>query len=166
MTLWIPSVTTGHKPPPAPLPVLTCGRNPQADEATWLIMFAPWQERDRFGLACDQRLIAAAQDKADRMADEGWYAHTAPDGTTANEHVKRFGFPLAAGSGNEVESILRGGNGTAEQAIDALYASASHRPHLAGEGWFQTQDKIGVGYANRRGTEWEHFWTVLIARAG
>lgn len=128
-----------------------------------LIVSAPEQKRAR--LTCDARLCRAARDKANDQAANAWWLHENPFTLeTSNELCRRHGFPLPGeyeARGNQVE-CLGYGNSDPAVMLAALLASAPHRAHVAGEGWFASQDRIGVGYA--RGEQWPHLWVVLIAQ--
>ncbi|KAA0206358.1 CAP domain-containing protein [Candidatus Uhrbacteria bacterium] len=51
------------------------------------------QDADLAPLMTDERLMRAAQAKAEDMATLGYFAHTSPDGTTALDRIRRSGYP-------------------------------------------------------------------------
>lgn len=157
--IYLPFITTPTiLPQPGP-----CGFVDKAAELAWLIMVGDFQQRTE--IRCDQRLIRAAQWRAEAQRDEGWWAHTSPSGETPNALVRRFEFllPSEYNSKNQVESIGFG-FGTAASVLDAFRRSEGHRRHIEGEDWFSRQNRIGVGTCE--GGSLGVYWVVLIAREG
>lgn len=97
-------------------------------------------ESRRSTLASNPELAAAAQRYAERMANEDFLAHVAPDGETLGDRVKgiesqSFGENLAYGSNLEL-------------ALNGLEDSASHYQNLISTTW----TKVGIGVAqNQKG---------------
>lgn len=145
-------------------PALRCGLNATADALAAMILEATWQARKT--LACDYRLVWAAQAKAESMAAGDWVAHTSPSGETPNELIRRFGCKLPRayeGSGNQVESLVYGSPDPA-LSLQWLLQSPAHRRHIAGESsFFRGQDRTGVGYAHSLTSDYQHYYVILLA---
>lgn len=103
-------------------------------------------EQQRPVMHLDQRLVDAANYKAQLLAETGIWAHCI-NGYCPNRMIKDFGCATKHGDdGNQVESVLIGeqfpGN-----AVQRLKDSPSHRIHILGlDDTFKYQDEIGVGY--------------------
>lgn len=93
-------------------------------------------------------LWAAAQRKADDMAEKDYFGHTSPSGLTANELVRDMGYKLPdwyAKKGNNVESISVGG-GKPENVMLGWLHSPGHRKHVFGEiDFYKNQECVGIG---------------------
>lgn len=141
-------------------PGLVCALNANADEMARLLASAEWQERST--LACDYRLTFAAQWRAEDMAKHDYFGHDSSTGESANTVVKRFGCNTGYGNGNSVESIVAG-SPDPKLSLAWLVQSPAHRRHIAGEGWFERQDRYGVGYAENPQVGFAHYWVILTA---
>jgi uncharacterized protein YkwD len=96
-------------------------------------------------LAVDQRLATAAQGHSDDMAERDYFAHTSPDGTTAEERARAAGFPEPVG-----ENIAHGYS-SAEDVMAAWMDSDGHAANILNcyytvigvglndDGWYWTQ---------------------------
>lgn len=99
-------------------------------------------ENRRSVLVADSVLGAVAQRYANRMAEEGFIAHVAPDGETLSDRIEpiegftQFGENLAYGS-------------TLELALNGLEDSASHYQNIKNSNW----KKVGIGLANNEDGE-------------
>lgn len=159
-TILFPTITVAPNPPvPVPPP---CGMVDKAAILAELIIQSGLQQRGE--LECDQRLVRAAQWRADNMRDREWFGHTAPDGESPNNLVRRFGFrlPDAYSDANQVESLVWGYDAP-DVALRELLKSSKHRTHILGENaFFEAQNRIGVGHS--MGGILERYWVVLIAR--
>ena len=95
-------------------------------------------------LKVNNRLSAAAQTYAERMAKEGFFDHVAPDGRTIADRINASGYSyLVCG-----ENIAEGYN-SPEEVMKAWIESPSHRENLL----FPKFQEIGVGYAIGSSTE-------------
>lgn len=110
--------------------------------------FTVWSqdiEQNRPVMHMDERLVNAANFKAQLMAETGIIAHCI-DGYCPNEMIRDFGCKTIHGDdGNSVESIAVGFS-TVGAAYQALNDSPAHRLHILGLDMFESQDEIGVGY--------------------
>lgn len=98
-------------------------------------------EREEKGIVTLKRnalLDAAAQMKAEDMAEKGYYAHVSPDGVTPMYFVERAGYRyLAIGENLVVQRT------DAKQVIDAFMGSPGHRANILRKDFTE----IGVGVA-------------------
>jgi uncharacterized protein YkwD len=158
--IFIPNVSVGDSK------TFPCGLNQKSYELLLTLMRHPKQQRE--SLICDELLTKAAQAHAKEMATQDYFKHVSLDGRTSNERVREAGFTLDSiysSEGNQVESIA-GGTETAEETLQMLLGSETHRKHLlAEEDFFVAQKYIGVGYyetAPRESTYW-FYWVILTA---
>lgn len=137
--------------------------NPLAVILFDLIRLHEGQERDE--IRCHPTLVAAAQWKAEDLAVHDIWGHTASNGESPNETVRRFGYNLSgdySDSGNTCECLAAGMDDPA-YALKLLLESENHRRHILGENdFFQDQECAGVGYV-RSTKGFIHYWVVLIA---
>lgn len=104
----------------------------------------------RLNMSRSFMLDQAARKKAFDMAENNYFAHTAPDGKTANENVREMGYVLPdfyPVKGNNIESLSIGGNHP-EDTLNGWLNSPKHRPHVFGENEFYLKQQcIGIGKA-------------------
>jgi hypothetical protein len=178
--LFMPIIkTTGTPPEPVPVPVEptpapvvpipepqapdTCGMNAQEQALYDLMASDPGQRRRN--MRCHPVLVQVARAKALELARLNYFSHTAPDGTTPNMLVRRFGYILPDwyGDGNGIES-LGAGYATAEMAFEGWLASPGHRAHVLGEAAFwEAQTRVGIGYHFLEGSPFTRYWVFLSA---
>lgn len=114
-------------------------------------------------------LARVARQRAEDMAARNYFDHTDPDGLGANTHVTRAGYQLPdfynrSPAGNNIESIGAGYRSPTE-AWQGWMSSTGHRTHLLGlQDFYRDQSEYGIGYAHAPGTEYVHYWVVLIAK--
>ncbi len=110
--------------------------------------FTVWSqdiEQNRPVMRIDERLMNAANFKAQLMAKTGIIAHCVDD-YCPNKMVREFGCKTEYGDdGNQVESLAVGFSNVTN-AYEALRESPLHRPHILGIDFFESQDEVGVGY--------------------
>ncbi len=110
--------------------------------------FTVWSqdiEQQRPVMHMDQRLVDAANFKAELLAETGVLSHCI-DGYCPNEMIRDFGCKTIYGDdGNQVESFAIGFRNVTE-AYEGLKRSPAHRLHMLGLDMFESQDEIGVGY--------------------
>jgi hypothetical protein len=127
----------------------------------------PGQQRDR--LVHNAILARTARQRAQDMGARNYFSHTDPDGLGANTLVTRAGFALPdfydrAPAGNNIESIGAGYHSSAA-AWAGWMNSPGHRTHLLGlQPFYRDQTEYGVGYAHVPGSQYGHYWVVLIAK--
>lgn len=116
----------------------------------------------------NDKLARVAQAYAERMAREGFFSHTDPQGKGANWRVRQGGYRLPDWYGtalhaNNVES-LSGGHTTAESAWNGWLRSPDHRIHVLGEiSIYAEQSQVGVGHFELKGSRYRHYWVFLSA---
>lgn len=129
----------------------------------------PGQQRDR--LVHNAILARIARQRAQDMGARNYFSHTDPDGLGANTLVTRAGFALPdfydqSAAGNNIESIGAGYH-TSAAAWAGWMNSPGHRTHLLGlQSFYRDQTEYGVGYAHVPGSQYGHYWVVLIAKPG
>jgi len=114
-------------------------------------------------LAWSATLSEAAMFKANEIADNGYFAHqSAVTGVWPNRLARDYGYALPASLSdlaNNIES-LHGGSPDPVRVVASFAASASHRRHIFGQGWFGTHREIGVGRSTNL-----NYWAVHTAYA-
>jgi len=124
----------------------------------------------------NSQLAAAAQKKAQDMADRGYFAHVDPDGYGMNHFINQAGYTLPpdflrSKSDNYFES-LSAGTKTAKETIKNLiydggadHSSAGHRRHLLGiDNFWANCTDIGVGLGYNPNSPYKYYWCVLVAK--
>ncbi|MGJ8695516.1 MAG: CAP domain-containing protein [Verrucomicrobiaceae bacterium] len=140
--------------------------NPQERALIGLIRAHPKQKRAE--LIYDVRLAAAARDKAQDMAVQGYFAHEDLDGTGPNFRVLATGYRLptvfrAFKKSNQIESIVAG-NGGAVETMKQLMKSGAHKSHVLATGpFYRDQVYYGTGYFHYPNSKYRHYWVVLTA---
>ncbi len=130
-----PRVTATPAPPPPPPPV---SAPPSADGDVWTesaFTQAVWDgvnaERARHGLAAvalESRLHIAAANYAIEMAEQRWFSHTGPDGSSFVDRIVAAGFPFTVQVG---EVLAMGSHGwPAPKVVQAWMDSPPHREQL------------------------------------
>lgn len=97
-------------------------------------------------------LMSAAQAKAETMAKEHFFAHIAPDGTTAWDYFKQVGYSYSAAGEN-----LAITNENAETVTEGWLNSPTHRDNLLNT----TYTDFGVGLANYG--DYEGYKNTIVA---
>jgi uncharacterized protein YkwD len=179
MMIVVPSATTTRPVPEAASAVAAPCSSTRAGQTTQgqpsreerefgrMLEQDPGQQRDR--IVYNPVLAQVARQRAQDMAARNYFNHTDPDGLGVNTHVTRAGYRLPGSydrspAGNNIESI-GGGYQSPWEAWQGLSNSKDHRPHLLGlQAFYHEQSEYGVGYARAPGTEFEHYWVVLIAK--
>jgi uncharacterized protein YkwD len=119
-------------------------------------------------LVLDPLLEQVARAKAADLANRDYFDHTNPDGHGPNWLVEQAGYPLPAHydhspDGNNIES-LAAGYASADDTWQSWMDSGGHRQHLlATHPFYAEQTHVGIGYVNRPGSRYTHYWVVLTA---
>ncbi len=119
-------------------------------------------------LVLDPLLEQVARAKAADLANRDYFDHTNPDGCGPNWLVEQAGYPLPehydhSRDGNNIES-LAAGYASAGDTWDGWMDSSGHRQHLlATHPFYAEQTHVGIGYVNRPGSRYTHYWVVLTA---
>jgi uncharacterized protein YkwD len=153
-----PTVTPPTAVPPAPTstavslapPAVASGPgfNPAYDAA---VLAAVNQQRAAAGLAplsIDVRLANAAATYAKVLADNNWFSHTGPDGSTLVTRDEAAGFPFTVQIG---EVLAWGSNGwTAAEIVQAWMDSPPHHEQIMSGVY--TQAGVGCYFSTTNGT--------------
>lgn len=117
-------------------------------------------------LTPNDKLAAAAQAHARNMATNNYFSHVAPGNIWPNQRVRAAGYHLPddwPDDANYVESICAG-QPNAEEAWNAWMHSPSHSKHLLGlSDFFAAQTNVGIGYAFKSNSTYQHYWCVVTA---
>ncbi|OFZ19112.1 MAG: hypothetical protein A2X94_10205 [Bdellovibrionales bacterium GWB1_55_8] len=92
-------------------------------------------------LIWNSQLASAAQDFAERMANEGFFDHTSPDGVTVGERITSAGYDWRTYGEN-----IAYGYSTPEATMQGWINSSGHRANILGQGY----KDLGVGYARSK----------------
>jgi len=84
------------------------------------------------------QLAAAAQAYAERMANEGFFSHTSPEGVTAGQRIRDAGYRWITYGEN-----IAAGYSTPESVMQGWKNSSGHRANMLKSSFRD----LGVGYA-------------------
>ncbi len=127
-------------------------------------------------LQLNQYLIKAAQEKANYMASQDFFAHVDPEGKGMNVRIKAAGYDIPEGwcedpSKNFFESIGVGATLSTSKdvinllVIDSGVPSLGHRKHLLGiDDFYSNCTDMGIGHAYNPDSRYKHYWCVLVAK--
>ena len=133
-----PTATPAPPPPTPPPPPPPVSAPPSADSDVWTeaaFTQTVWDgvnaERARNGLAAlapEPRLRSAAAGYAVLMAEQRWFSHTGPDGSSFVDRIVAAGFPFTVAVG---EVLAMGSHGwPAPEVVQAWMDSPPHREQL------------------------------------
>ena len=126
----------------------------------------PSQNRQQ--LICHPILHRVARERAQDMANRGYFYHTNPDGIGPNYLIQSAGYQLPGWWGDEldanfVESIAAGYPNSLTAWV-AWMRSPSHRTHLlAVDPFYEEQLNYGIGVVEVPGSEYGSYYVVLTA---
>ena len=159
--------------PRAYLPLIAkspaCSLNQQEQQIALYMIEHPDQQRA--SLTCHPILARVARERAEDIAQRGYFSHTNPDGYGPNYLVRQAGYVLPSYYGtepdaNNIESI-GAGYPTAEATWEGWMESSGHRDHLLGLApFFAEQVEYGVGYACNPASPYTYYWVVITAKPG
>jgi uncharacterized protein YkwD len=128
-------------------------------------------------LRWNENLAAAAQNKAEDMANRDYFDHVNPEGYGMNYFINYYGYSLNASwiekkSSNYFESISAGARTPKEAIInliddggETVHLNAGHRVHLLGlKDFYQPCYDIGIGWAYNPNSTYRYYCCVLIAK--
>lgn len=125
-----------------------CGQSPVAAQLAFLFVTDPGQRRK--DPHCDNRLVRAAQFRADDMVSREYFSHLSPDGHSPHFYVAQFGCKLPdyyLAEGNYIESLAMNQASAADVWRD-WKDSPGHRRHVLGEmDTFREQTSYGFAVA-------------------
>lgn len=149
----------------SPDPDASCFFNDKALEFYRLLKDDPRQQRAQ--LVCNKALVAAAMLRAQGLANGDPIAHHDAAGVWANAYARNAGcklpdfYPI---EGNNIESLTAGMDKATRAFQSIVDDSPSHRKHLMAETpFFQDQTQIGIGYAEKPGTQYTYYWVVFTS---
>jgi hypothetical protein len=154
------------------LPVIikpACSFSPEEQALSDLLINDPDQQRAV--LTCQPILAQVARQRAEDMAQRGYFDHITPEGYGPNYLVRQAGYVLpsyysTALDGNNIESIAAG-YPTAAATWQQWMGSTAHRTQLLGlNSFFAEQSEYGVGYAYNPNSLYKHYWVVITAKPG
>jgi len=114
----------------------------------------------------DERLTTASQGHSRSMAEENYFGHVAPDGTTARGRADAVGYEGLIGEN------IAAGQSTAEQVMQGWMNSAGHRDNIMncrytqiGIGYlYESNDAPGIRMPSGETSDWPfyHYWTQMF----
>lgn len=108
-------------------------------------------------LALDQQLSAAAQAKADDMAQKGYWSHNAPDGRTPWSFITAAGYNYQAAGEN-----LAYGFSNANDTVSGWMNSPTHRANIMNVNY----KDVGFGVAQSPNYQGQGPETIIVAEYG
>ena len=128
-------------------------------------------------LKWDSNLAAAAQNKAQDMANRDYFGHVNPEGYGMNYFINKFGYTLNTSwlddkSKNFFESLSAGASSPKTAIINLIsdgsepnHLQAGHRLHLlAISEFYKSCDDIGIGWAYNENSTYKYYCCVLISK--
>jgi uncharacterized protein YkwD len=85
------------------------------------------------------------------MATNNYFSHTSRDGRTFGQRIENAGF----GGGYPRGENIAAGSSTAQGVMNQWMSSDGHCRNIMTAGF----RAIGVGYAERAGSTYRHYWT-------
>ena len=108
-------------------------------------------------LKLNDRLLDAAQDHSNDMAQDDFFSHTGADGSTVGDRVRASGYQYSTAGEN-----IAAGQTTAAQVVEGWMNSPGHRANILNPNYTE----IGVGYEylqNDTGSvNYNHYWTQVF----
>lgn len=99
-------------------------------------------------------LTQVAQDYSRRMATEGFYGHTDPQGKDVTDRIAAAGYLAQMSAEN-----IAGGQPDPETVVDGWLNSPGHRENIMNP----DLQEIGAGYAYADSPPYYHYWTHVFA---
>ncbi|MEM7128179.1 MAG: CAP domain-containing protein [Chloroflexota bacterium] len=156
--VWSPGTLLAQEP--------TCKLN--GDEAYVASLMQNSTEQNRAHLKCNGLLAVVARQRANDMAQRGYFSHVSPDGIGPNYLVEAAGYQLPdwwgdSLSANYVESIAAGYTDV-DQAWQGWMDSPSHSQHILGKiSFFAEQTNYGIGVVDVPGSRYGKYYVVITA---
>ena len=108
-------------------------------------------------LKLNDRLLDAAQDHSNDMAQDDFFSHTGADGSTVGDRVRASGYQYSTAGEN-----IAAGQITAAQVVEGWMNSPGHRANILNPNYTE----IGVGYEylqNDTGSvNYNYYWTQVF----
>ena len=152
------------------VPVASLERSCELNEQETAVfnMMRDHPDQGRAHVNCNPVLARVARERAQDMAERGYFSHVDPDGHGPNHLVTAAGFRLPdwypdSGTANNIESIGAGfaSPGDIWQAwLDSQY----HRIHVLGtDRFYAGQEEVGIGYYADPNSLYVEYWVVITA---
>ncbi|NNJ11527.1 hypothetical protein EKD04_014415 [Chloroflexales bacterium ZM16-3] len=113
--------------------------------------------RDQAGcpaLNLQSQLVQAAQRHSDDMALKDFVGHTGSDSSVPWDRIHDTGYQYSLAAENAA-----GGYSTPAAVVEGWYNSPGHQANMLN----CALKEIGIGYAERVGTQYTHYWTQVFA---
>lgn len=107
-------------------------------------------------LTIDLRLVTAARRHAEDLAARDRVGHDGADGSEPALRATLAGYPWTF-----IAENVAAGYASAPEVVEGWMRSRSHRENILSEQAIH----VGVGYARRRGTGYDHFWAASFGTA-
>ncbi len=118
------------------------------------------EARAAHGLApldVDTRLVEAAQVHAHDLAAHGHVAHEGSDGSEPAVRATRAGYAWTF-----IAENVAAGYASPPEVVERWLRSPSHRENMLSD----RARHVGIGYARRQGTRFDHFWAASFGMTG
>ena len=144
--------------------VLILGEPTRAAESDWQRQVLERVNifRSQYGLrplGIDQRLNKAAQAHASDMAYSDYFDHVAPDGSSAGERARRFGYPW-----RRIRENIAAGQATPREVVEGWITSSSHRSAMLDS----NVEEAGIGNVYLSDDEGRarhhHYWALSLGQ--
>lgn len=103
-------------------------------------------------LTYNENLAASAQTYAQRMAEDNFFSHTAPDGSTMVGRAESAGYA----AWTFLAENLAGGQPSPDRVVAAWMKSPGHRANILSP----EASEVGVGHTFKGGTKFGHYWAL------
>jgi len=116
------------------------------------------QERAANGLTslnCDDRLVSAARNHSEDMAQNDYFSHTSLDGCAFYVRITNAGYIW-----NYAGENIAAGHTTPQAVMNGWMNSAGHRANILEPNFCD----LGVGYAYGASSQYGHYWTQDFGR--
>lgn len=151
----LPTVSASQTPKPSatntptPTPISQSSQNSYIDQVIQLVN----AERSKAGLTPltkNDNLVNSAQNYAEYMASANFFGHTAPDGSTFVDRIKKSGYTNYRWIGENIAA----GQKTPQEVIAGWMASSGHRANILNV----NAKEIGVGYTANNSSKYKTYW--------
>lgn len=158
----LPSPTVAPQATAAPLPSPTAALAAASalPDAVQRIVELTNQNRAEAGcppVSLDPRLTQAAEQHSRRMAQDDFFAHVGPDGSSPADRVLAAGYDFVL-----VGENIAAGYASPEAVVESWMESEEHRENILNCEF----EEIGVGHVyveqDPGQEEWHHYWTQVL----
>lgn len=89
------------------------------------------------------------------MATKNYFKHDSQDGTKYYERISKAGYQASTSAEN-----IGAGYRSVQSAVNGWLGSTGHCANIMNA----NMTEIGVGYAYHKNSQWEHYWTMVLAK--